>query len=419
MISTVDLEHNFAEMAKFSLPGEGITRLAFSDEDWQARDFIMCLMRREGLIVRVDGFGNIIGRREGLNPKAKTVVCCSHIDSVPHGGNFDGVLGVLGAIETVKLMNKNGWQNYNPLEIVVFMCEESSRFGVATLGSLAACGGLSLKRMKQLKDAAGKSLYEILLARGLNPENMEKTINLKNLKACVEMHIEQGKVLEAMQKPIGVVTGIAAPTRLRLQLDGKADHSGATPMQLRSDALCAAAEIILEVEKAASSAEKPVVGTVGIVKAFPNVMNVIPGQVELGIDIRSIDAAAKTAVVERVKKFIIDTGKRRGIKTALELLTDEKPVSLAPAVIKIIEKACKANNIAYHLLPSGAGHDTMHLAEFAPAGMIFLPCCDGISHNPAEWTSMTHIAQGVEVLYTTLCTLTGTNINNENTQNNN
>ena len=113
MISTVDLEHNFAEMAKFSLPGEGITRLAFSDEDWQARDFIMGLMRREGLIVRVDGFGNIIGRREGLNPKAKTVVCCSHIDSVPHGGNFDGVLGVLGAIETVKLMNKNGWQNYN------------------------------------------------------------------------------------------------------------------------------------------------------------------------------------------------------------------------------------------------------------------------------------------------------------------
>ncbi|WP_330998015.1 M20 family metallo-hydrolase [Pectinatus haikarae] len=404
-MSTTVLEAYFAEMRKFSLPGEGVTRIAFSDEDWQARAFIIDLMKQEKLAVRVDGFGNIIGRREGLNAAAPAVVCGSHIDSVPNGGNFDGVLGVLGAIEAVKLMDKRGFKNYNPLEIVVFMCEESSRFGVATLGSRAICGGLGINAMKQLKDAEGISLYEILRARGLDPENMKNTLVLDKIKACLEMHIEQGKVLESMKKSIGIVTGIAAPTRLKLKLTGKADHSGATPMHLRNDALCAAAEIILEVERTAAASVQPVVGTVGIVRAFPNVMNVIPGQVELGIDIRSIYMEAKDAAVNHIKKYIENTAKKRNIKTKLELLTDEKPVKLDRSVIDIIEDSCRRKNIEYHLMSSGAGHDMMHLAQFAPTGMIFVPCRDGISHNPAEWTEMAYIEQGIEILYASLCRL--------------
>ncbi len=405
MVAIADMEQNFAMMKKFSLHGEGITRLAFSDEDWEARAFIIDLMKQAGLDIRIDDFGNVIGRREGINPEAPAVMCGSHIDSVPHGGNFDGVLGVLGAIAVVNMMNDNDFKNYNPIDIIVFMCEESSRFGVATLGSKAMCGKLSVDNMKQLKDTAGKSLYDILLSRGLEPDKVRKTLQADKLKACVEMHIEQGKVLETLHKSIGIVTGIAAPTRIKLKLTGKADHSGATPMGMRNDALCAAAEIILAVEKAAAASVKPVVGTVGIVKAVPNVMNVIPGEVELGIDVRSIYAKEKDNTVADVEKSIKAINDSRKIKYSLEFLSDEKPVTLSRFVIDTIEAACVEKKADYHMMPSGAGHDTMRLAELAPAGMIFIPCRDGISHNPAEWADMKDIAAGIEVLYETLCRL--------------
>lgn len=405
MISTANLEHNFDQMRKFSLPGEGITRLAFSNEDWQARDFVINLMKQEGLMIRIDGFGNVIGRREGINPNADVVLCGSHIDSVPHGGNFDGVLGVLGAIEVVHMMNESDFKNYAPLEVIVFMCEESSRFGVATLGSSAICGSLSIKRMKELKDKDGKSLYDILHMRKLTPENMQNTLNLHRIKASIEMHIEQGKVLESLHKPIGVVTGIAAPTRLKVKLTGKADHSGATPMGMRADALCAAAEIIKEVEKAATDSQKPVVGTVGIVNVQPNVMNVIPGCTELGIDIRSIYSEAKDKVVRHIREYIQEVCKKRGIANKTAVLTDETPVKLDDKVIKVIEESCKENALDYNLMPSGAGHDTMHLAQFVSAGMIFIPCRDGISHNAAEWVDMDQIIKGVSVLYTAVTKL--------------
>ncbi|WP_196590238.1 M20 family metallo-hydrolase [Pectinatus frisingensis] len=405
MTATTTLAKNFATMQNFSLPGDGITRLAFSDEDWKARDFIIGLLQQAGLSIKIDNFGNIFGRKEGQNPHAPTVMCGSHIDSVPHGGNFDGVLGVLGAIEAINRMNKNGFINYNPLKIAVFMCEESSRFGVATLGSKAMCGELTVNEMKRLKDASNNSLYDVLLARNLHPDNVQKEIQPGDLKACIEMHIEQGKVLETLHKTIGVVTGIAAPTRMKLILTGKADHSGATPMGMRNDALCAAAEIIIAVENAAANSVRPAVGTVGIVKAAPNVMNVIPGKVELGIDIRSIYSQAKTDVTADVKKRMESITKNRNIDYKIEMLSNEEPVKLNPLVIDTIATICENKKIAYHKMPSGAGHDTMHLAQFAPAGMIFIPCRAGISHNPAEWADMDDIEQGVDVLYKTLCCL--------------
>lgn len=399
------MAENFAKMQEFSADGKGITRLAFSDEDWQARTFIISLLKQAGLTIRIDDFGNIIGRRQGKNPAAPAVLCGSHIDSVPHGGNFDGVLGVLGAIEAVNLMNENNFKNYNPIDIVVFMCEESSRFGTATLGSKAACGKLTVRDMKQYKDTDNKSLYDILHSRGIEPDKRNKVIDLKNLKACIEMHIEQGKVLENIHKPIGIVTGIAAPTRIKLELRGKADHSGATPMTMRNDALCAAAEIILSVENIALTSLQPVVGTVGIANVSPNVMNVIPGEVELGIDIRSIYAQAKTNTVSTVKKAIEKISQKRKIQVSLHTLADEQPVTLDDYVINSIENVCREDNIAYNKMPSGAGHDMMHLAEHAPTGMIFIPCRDGISHNAAEWADMKDILRGTDVLYKTLCSL--------------
>ena len=409
MNSKARLQSYFSQMEKFSLPGEGITRLAFSAEYWQALDYTKKLMHDAGLQIRQDEFGNIIGRRQGQAAAAPAVMCGSHIDSVPNGGNYDGVLGVLGAIECINRMNESGYENHHPIDISVYICEESSRFGTATLGSRAMCGELSIAEMKKLHDKNGKSLYAVLKEYGFNPDKLRSIIDKNNIKATLEMHIEQGCVLENLHKPIGIVTGIAAPTRLKAYIHGRADHSGATPMHMRHDALCAAAEIILSVEKFAASAEKAAVGTVGIINAKPNVMNVIPGETEIGIDLRSIYADVKDKLRDDVKDCIAKTAQKRQLDIQIEMLSDERPVQLADSIIKILEQNCINLNIPHNIMPSGAGHDTMHLAQFAPSGMIFIPCRGGISHNPAEYASMDDILTGVDVLYHTLCQLAAEN----------
>lgn len=397
------LTQQFAAMRQFSLPGEGISRLAFSDEDWKARKFIIDLMKKNGLRVRTDAFGNVYGRREGIHHDGPAVICGSHIDSVPHGGNFDGTAGVLAALEAVHMMNDGGYQNDYPLDIVLYMCEESSRFGVSTIGSKAMCGNINVENMKKIQDSEGNSLYEVLKSCGLHPEEVSQTVFPGQVRACFEMHIEQGRVLENLNQPIGIVTGIAAPTRLKATIRGRADHSGATPMGMRRDALCAAAEIILAIEKTAAEVGDPFVGTTGIVKAVPNVMNVIPGQVELGIDLRSTED--KSNVVSSLRERIQCIAEKRKVECHIEILSDETPVLLAPSVIRTAESVCRSCHIPYHVMTSGAGHDTMNLARMAPGGMIFIPCREGISHNPKEWADMEDIARGSLVIYKTLCRL--------------
>ena len=375
----------------------GFTRLAFSDADWQVRSLIKKLMEQAGLIVRSDGFGNLIGRREGLCPDAPVVMAGSHIDSVPQGGNFDGIAGVLTAIEALHCLNDSGEKHHHPIEVTVFMAEESSRFGAATLGSKAFCGQLSAADTKKWRDNQGVSLEAALLARGLAPENIQRYPH--TLKAFLELHIEQGKVLENSQKQIGIVTGIAAPTRLKVILSGQADHSGATPMHLRQDALTAAAELILLVEKVAGEESiRGTVGTTGVIHAEPGVMNVIPGRVELGIDIRSIDATSKHRVVHELTAAMSEISVRRAVKLQTTVLADDAPVTLSPQIIQLLTNICREQNRPYMSMPSGAGHDAMHLAALTPTGILFIPCRGGISHNPAEWAEPADIAAGAAVL---------------------
>ena len=393
------MEANFKRISTIGTHDGSVTRLAFSDADWETRSVIRQMMEKVGLIMRVDAFGNLIGRREGKNPQAPVVMLGSHIDSVPHGGNFDGIAGVLGAIEVVYCLNEMGYENYYPIEVVVFMAEESSRFGAATLGSRAFCGELSFDNLNQYKDKCGVTLAQAMKKRGIVPENISQAYYAGKVKAFLELHIEQGKVLETARNKIGIVTGIAAPTRLRIVIAGEADHSGATPMNMRKDALTAAAEIILKVEELAGrEADNGSVGTTGIVKAEPGVMNVIPGRVELGIDIRGIVAESK----QRIVRNLIDMSKcitsRRNVKVEVTTLVDEKPVSLSNNIICMLEGICQELTYPSMLMPSGAGHDAMHLASIAETGMIFIPCRGGISHNPAEWASIDDIVAGTNVL---------------------
>ncbi|HWR38903.1 MAG TPA: M20 family metallo-hydrolase [Patescibacteria group bacterium] len=398
MICISRLTSHFDRLA--SLGGNietGFTRLAFSDADWEVRSVVKELMEQAGLSVRHDGFGNLIGRREGLSPVAPAVMTGSHIDSVPHGGNFDGIAGVLTAIEAVHCLNDTAETHYHPIEVVVFMAEESSRFGAATLGSKAFCGHLNATDTEKRQDSQGVSLAAALRGRGLEPENIHSYP--ATIKAFLELHIEQGKVLETTQKQIGIVTGIAAPTRIKVVLTGQADHSGATPMHLRQDALTAAAELILLVEKiAGEESVRGTVGTTGVIRAEPGVMNVIPGQVELGIDIRSIDASSKQRVVRELTAAMNEISNRRGVQLETTMLADDSPVTLSPVIVQLLTDICRTQNRPYLTMPSGAGHDAMHMAALAPTGMIFIPCRGGISHNPAEWATAEDIAAGAAVL---------------------
>ena len=399
MIQRERLVKDFEAMAQLTAPGEGINRLAFTDADWAGRQYIIDRMTDAGLSVEIDDFGNVIGYKIGKKPDLPAVMVGSHTDSVPNGGNYDGVVGVLSALEVIRSMIDDGYEHDHTIAVVSFMCEESGRFGNATLGSKAMRGELTLQDLHRLVDKQGISLYEALKGRNLNPDGIETMAYKGPVKSFTEIHIEQGKVLEHEQKTIGIVTGIAAPERFYVTIRGNADHSGATPMNLRHDALCGASKIILGIEEIASMQEEPpVVGTVGVVEVTPGAMNVIPGAVKLGVDIRSISKAARNSVVTLVKEFIDITAEKRGLSYTIETIAQDYPVEMHPAMIREIEEAVKSVGVEYMTMPSGAGHDAMHWAEVVPTGMIFIPCRDGISHNPAEFAEMDDIVTGAAVL---------------------
>lgn len=399
MIQKERLQKDFDAMAQLTGLGEGINRLAFTDADWEGRQYIIDRMTDAGLDVEIDEFGNVVGYKVGTNPDLPVVMVGSHTDSVPNGGNYDGVVGVLSAIEVVRSIIDDGFEHDHTIAVVDFMCEESSRFGAATLGSKAMRGKLTLNDLHRLVDKQGVSLYDSLKERKLHPDAIESMAYNRPVKAFIEMHIEQGKVLEHEQKQIGIVSGIAAPERFYVTICGNADHSGATPMNLRHDALCGASKIILGIEEVTSMQEEPpVVGTVGIAEVVPGAMNVIPGSVKLGVDIRSISKVARDSVVFLIKELIDVIAEKRGLSYTIEPIAQDHPVAMHPAMIREIEEAVKSVGVDYMTMPSGAGHDAMHWTEVAPTGMIFIPCRDGISHNPAEFAAMDDIIAGAEVL---------------------
>ena len=399
MIQKERLQKDFDAMAQLTGFGEGINRLAFTDADWEGRQYIIDRMTDAGLDVELDGFGNVIGYKVGTNPDLPIIMVGSHTDSVPNGGNYDGVAGVLSAIEVVRSIIDDGFEHEHTIAVVDFMCEESSRFGAATLGSKAMRGKLTLNDLHRLVDKQGISLYDALKERKLHPDTIESMAYNRPVKAFIEMHIEQGKVLEHEQKQIGIVSGIAAPERFYVTIRGNADHSGATPMNLRHDALCGASKIILGIEEIASMQEEPpVVGTVGVVEVTPGAMNVIPGAVKLGVDIRSISKVARDSVVTLIKEFIDVIAEKRGLSYTIEPIAQDHPVAMHAVMIREIEEAVKSVGVDYMTMPSGAGHDAMHWTEVAPTGMIFIPCRDGISHNPVEFAAMDDIVAGAEVL---------------------
>ncbi|PIE74314.1 MAG: Zn-dependent hydrolase [Deltaproteobacteria bacterium] len=405
-IDTQSLKSHLAHASHFGeLPGGGITRLAFSHEEKQVRAYVKALMHTMGMTIYKDGIGNLLGILAGENPELPAVISGSHLDSVPNGGCYDGPLGVFAALEAVKAIQQSGQAFKRSLGVMVFSCEESSRFHMATLGSKLLSGKLSFEQLHTIKDDDGISVYEAAKQFGCSLD--ESTLPMKNdhFHGYIELHIEQGPVLENKGIPVGIVLAIAAPIRYKLNIIGHTDHSGATPMSMRKDALTCASEIILAIESLAKE-EQTTVATVGNVKVTPGVLNVIPGEAELLIDIRDIDKAALIRTDKAIRQAVAAITQRRGLTFELTLLSKDFPTPMDTHVIDIIETVSKKVGIEAIKLPSGAGHDAMNMVGIAShTGMIFVPCKEGISHNVNEAINFADANQATLVLAHSLFTL--------------
>lgn len=378
----------------------GCERLSMSDEDILARKALISMLADEDMSPEEDEIGVIWARIDGEDNEAAPVLVGSHIDTVRNGGKYDGLLGVMMGFQAMRQIKESGVKHRRPIELIVFPNEESARFNYPTVGSKLIAGKIEPQKLKEMKDRDGISFFEALVSRGFSPENCEKSRErLKRAFSMTELHIEQGPVLESKGLSVGVVSAIAAPTRLSVAIKGEYAHSGACPMNLRRDALAAAAEFILAVEKAGKAREKDRTVAAATLCSLENPsMNVVPGSVSLCVDIRGINAESIESCVAEVREQLSAICVRRSVTGEITVISSEKPVAMSERMIEAVCEACRKNNVEYEVMPSGAGHDAMNVAAVLPVGMIFVPCKGGISHNPAEAVERRDIEVGFEVL---------------------
>lgn len=385
---------------------DGVYCLALTPEENRLHDLLRGYMEEAGLTVRSDPAGNLIGRKEGRFPQLPVVMTGSHGDTVYGGGIFDGRLGILGGIEALQTMNEMGIETDHPIEVYVYRDEEGNRFtqGYSSARFLA---GAPRPGVMAMTDKDGVTIEKALRACGIDPAHAyEAKLPKGYAKAHLELHIEQGNVLESKGLAVGIVSGIFCQARGRCTLTGKASHAGATPMALRKDPLCAAAEMILAAEKAARKRENAV-ATVGRVAAAPGAVNVIPGSVSLSFDVRHLDPGTVNEIIREIEQCGKEACQKRNVELDYRLpLVQEKEAKLfAPGVQAVIEKVCRGMELPVEYLPSGAGHDSGVFRELFPTGMIFVRTKDGISHNGEEYASPEDCTLGTELLMKTLMAL--------------
>ena len=383
-----------------------VTRIVFTPTDLKARAWLKLHCEEAALEVRQDAIGNTFARWNGADPMAPAIGTGSHIDAIPNAGKYDGVVGVLGGLEAMRALRRSGFCPSRSIELLVFTSEEPTRFGIGCLGSRLLSGSLSSAAAKQLKDGQGESIDEVRRKAGLPGELDEVKLSDGYYKAFVELHIEQGPMLERQQIPLGVVTNIAAPASMRIAIEGAGGHAGGVLMPDRRDALCAAAELVLAIEHAArSSGAVDTVATVGICEVFPGAINSIPSRVHLSADIRDIDLARRDAVIKAMEKACHTISTSRGVAIRIEPLNADAPGECSPAVVEALTTACKKHQQKFLPMISRAYHDSLFISRIAPTAMLFIPCRNGYSHRPDEYSSPEDIARGTLVLAEALATL--------------
>ena len=399
------IEKQINDLSEFtSTPGKGTTRLTYSKEDLLTRNYIKNKMMEYGLTVQEDGFGNIFGKLEGTLKDAPSVMVGSHFDSVPNGGAYDGPAGVIVALEVAALFAENQLTPKYPLEIVALIEEEGARFGGGLMGSRGIVGTLSEESFKNLRDEEGITTIEAMSKIGLDP-SLPKRRNPNNIKAFLELHIEQGPILEEKNIPIGVVEAIVGLTQFEVTIEGKAGHAGTTPTDCRTDALVAAAQIISQLPSFAIEEGEGTVITTGRLNVLPNGANVIPNKVVFSVDIRSSKEKHINNVIKRMKE-LIESYHEQGIHTTAEQLLYMPPKVLSSEIKALFKDKSSDLETPYCSINSGAGHDAMVFSDVTDVGMLFVPSKAGLSHCPEEWSDARHLANGVQIFYEVAKSLT-------------
>lgn len=380
----------------------GVCRLALTDEDKAGRDLFIAWCREAGCSIRIDSLGNIFARREGRDPSLAPIMTGSHLDTVPTGGKFDGALGVLAGLEVVRTLNDMGYETVRPLEVAVWTNEEGSRFSPAMVASGVFAGVIPLDAAKARADKTGLTLGDELERIGYIGN---EPVGQHPVAAFLELHIEQGPILEAEQKTIGVVSAVQALRWYEIRLTGQEAHAGTTPMEARRDALLSAAQIIQAVDRIARDKGPDGRGTVGFIEASPNGRNVISGQVFLCVDIRHPDDATLATMDAALVSAVGEAAARHGVAADLEQVISTPAVVFDEGCVAAIRNSAAERGLAHRDMVSGAGHDAVYLARVAPTAMIFVPCRDGLSHNEAEWATPEDCEAGCSVLLDTLLAL--------------
>lgn len=379
-------------------PDSGVTRLSFSKEDKLARNYIKKEMKKIGLKVWEDGYSNLFGRKEGKNPSLPVIMIGSHFDTVINGGLFDGVAGLVAALEILRVFEENDIENDYPIEVVAMNDEEGVRFGTGISNSRAMAGLIDEEELDNVKDRNGIILREAMIKFGITPDLENAKREKDSLKAFIEIHIEQGPVLEENKKDIGLVENIVGLDRYTVKIKGKSSHAGTTPMNNRKDALVAASKFILAVEKTAKKVGGGTVGTVGELSLSPNASNVIPGYVELSVDIRAINDEKIKSVYDELKEEVDIISKSSNVDIEMIKELYISPVSMSEELISIMEKAANRLKYSYMKMNSGAGHDAMIMSGITSTALIFVPSKDGLSHHPDEWTEYEDLKKGIEFM---------------------
>jgi N-carbamoyl-L-amino-acid hydrolase len=383
-----------------------VTRIVFTPKDLEARAWLRTKFAEAGLVVRQDAIGNTFARWVGANSAVPPVATGSHIDAIPNAGKYDGVVGVLGGLEAIRALQQSGFRPTRSIELIVFTSEEPTRFGIGCLGSRMISGTLSAENARRLIDGSNRPLEDVRQKAGMRGSLESVQLPSGSYTAFVELHIEQGPLLERASLSLGIVESIAAPASLQITLEGAGGHAGGVLMHDRKDALCAAAETILAVETAAnSSGSQDTVATVGICDVFPAAVNSIPSSVRLTLDARDIDLARRDAVIHAVRNKAKAVSEKRGVSIHFEVVNADEPASCSAIVINALTQSCRKHALPFQKMVSRAYHDSLFMSRIAPTGMLFIPCRNGYSHRPDEFASPEDIARGALVLAETLSLL--------------
>jgi ureidoglycolate amidohydrolase len=406
----IDQQRLLSELATLATISDAeppaVTRIVFTPTDLKARAWMIARCEEAGLAVRQDAIGNIFARWNGADPAAPAVGTGSHIDAIPNAGEYDGVVGVLGGLEAIRALQRSGLRPKNSIELLVFATEEPTRFGIGCLGSRLLSGTLSAEAAAKLKDRDGESVDEVRRKAGLSGNLQDVKLPKGYYKGFVELHIEQGPLLERAKLSLGIVKSIAAPASLRISVEGAGGHAGGVLMPDRKDALCAAAELILAVEKAAlTSGAVDTVATVGVCDVFPGAVNSIPSRVRITLDIRDTDLARRDGAMQTIERAAKDISAKRQVSIQSEVLNADAPADCAPEVRAALAESCHEHGFPFLEMVSRAYHDSLFISRIAPTGMLFIPCRNGYSHRPDEYAAPEHIARGTLVLAESLAKL--------------